>query len=58
MDEFDDSLPLDGEVWVNWIDKEREKGVYRGYLVGNPRRCAVKIGEDTSWIDRAILEAC
>jgi len=57
----EDTLPLDGPVTVKWpATKKRaaftEQGIYRGYLAGNPRRCAVQIAGRTTWIDRAILE--
>lgn len=62
MGKFEDNLPLDGKVKVNWKASKKspaftEEGVYRGYEAGNPRRCAVSIGDrPTVWIDRAILE--
>jgi hypothetical protein len=60
-EEFKDNLPLDGKVRVNWKASKKtpaftEEGIYKGYLAGNPRRCAVQIGDSTTWIDRTILE--
>jgi hypothetical protein len=55
--EFEDNLPLDGKVRINWKDIEPEEGIYVGYEAQNYRRCAVRIGSgNIIWIDRAILE--
>jgi hypothetical protein len=58
--QFVDDLPLDGKVKVNWKASKKtpaftEEGIYKGYLAGNPRRCAVQIQGSTTWIDRKIL---
>lgn len=53
-DNFQDNLPLDGEVYVK--DDVRVY-IYRGYHVGNPRRCALNVkGEPgTKWYDRNVI---
>jgi hypothetical protein len=56
-EEFQDDLPLDGEVKVSWTDREPEIGIYRGYLAGFPRRCAIRFGGNLEavWVDREII---
>jgi len=53
---FKDNLPLDGEVYVK--DDVRVY-IYRGYLVGDPNKCAVHVkGTPKSpcqWKDRSLL---
>jgi hypothetical protein len=54
MDDFNDNLPLDGEVYKK--DDVRVY-IYRGYLVGKPNQCAVHVkGEgSTTWVERSLL---
>lgn len=64
MKDFVDNLPLDGEVIIDWRASKNkaafsERGIYKGYLVGNTQRCAVQVqGMEhghTMWINRKIL---
>jgi len=56
MSKFKENLPLDGEVLVKWKDIPHEKGIYRGYQVGNTRRCCVNFpGRGNVWVDRTII---
>jgi hypothetical protein len=60
-EEFEDNLPLDGKVRINWVDGEPEEAIYIGYLVGKSRRCAVKVTRNDKptniWVDRRLLTA-
>jgi hypothetical protein len=53
-DGFEDNLPLHGEVYVK--DDVRVY-IYRGYHVGNTRRCALNVkGESgAKWFDRNVI---
>lgn len=52
---FKDNLPLDGEVYVK--DDVRVY-LYRGYLAGDPSKCAVCVKGETSskWVDRKLIK--
>jgi len=54
MDEFKENLPLDGEVYVKG---DVRVYIYRGYIAGNPQRCALNVkGEtNTQWFNRSVI---
>lgn len=53
---FKDWLPPEGRVRIHWFDKEPEDGIYKGYHVGNTRRCMVQLADGTTaWVDRKII---